>query len=378
MRKEIKYIGFYDLVDGYFDRAANLAAVNKMNYICDAINRAGYHVKIVSCSWFGKQSHISYEKQHTVRINKQTQVLFCSTWVTNNKILTFIKILWSLIWLFIYLLIKTKKNENVLVYHCPWLSLPIRLAKLFRRFNLVLEVEEVYSDVMVSRKIFKPWEMKLLNCADKYLLSTDMLKERLNIQKPFEVIYGEYKVKKRLAWPRQDGFVHLVYAGVIDSHKAGAFNALEATRFLSKKYWLHIIGFGEIEKLKKCIGELEKINDCKVSYDGLLKGDDYIKFCQSCHIGLSTQINEGKYLESSFPSKVLSYLAMGLRVVSGPLLCVKKSSIGKVINYYEEALPESIAKAIISIDLTSSYNSLKKIKDLDASFVLKIKRLLEL
>lgn len=146
-RKTIKYIGFYDTAVSQTDRVCNLAATNKMNYIADTLVEAGYDVHFISPSWMGDQTKVSFELQKTKKIDRHKTVTYCPSWKTRSKFMRNIKILGALIWLFIYLLLTTKKNEKVIAYHVQWISLPIRMAKSIRKFDLVLEVEEIYSDV---------------------------------------------------------------------------------------------------------------------------------------------------------------------------------------------------------------------------------------
>ena len=249
-RKKIKYVGFYDIAKSPTDRVCNLAATNKMNYIADTLVEAGYEVQFISPSWMGNQTKVPFEMQKTLKIDNHKRVTYCPSWKTKSKIMRNLKILIALIWLFIYLLFTTKKNEKVIAYHVQWISLPIRMAKSIRKFELVLEVEEIYSDVMVFSNRFVRWENGLLNQADAFLYSTDLLKDKLAFSKPNLIIYGEYKTYPKLSSPINDGRIHLLYAGIIDEHKKGAFNALEASKYLSEKYVLHIIGFGQIEKLE--------------------------------------------------------------------------------------------------------------------------------
>ena len=376
-RKTIKYIGFYDTAVSQTNRVCNLAATNKMNYIANTLVEAGYEVQFISPSWMGDQTKVSFEMQKTVNIGKHKYVTYCPSWKTRSKFMRNTKILSALIWLFIYLLLTTKKNEKVIAYHVQWISLPVRMAKSIRKFDLVLEVEEVYSDVMVFNDRFVKWEKALLNQADAFLYSTDLLKDKLVFEKPFVVIYGEYKTHPKLSTPPNDGKIHLLYAGIIDEHKKGAFNALEASKFLSEKYVLHIIGFGQIEKLKNLIEEVNKTNKCRVQYDGLKSGDEYVQYCQSCHIGLSTQTMNGEYLESSFPSKILSYLALGLRVVSCEIKCVTESKISNLITYYKEDEPKGIAESIKTINIDTNYDGSKVIEELHKEFLHSLERLLE-
>jgi hypothetical protein len=66
-------------------------------------------------------------------------------------------------------------------------------------------------------------------------------------------------------------------------------SAINATEFLDSKYHLHIIGFGnmnEVEKVEKRVNELSKKCQCKISYDGLLHGEEYISYIRAA-LGVS-------------------------------------------------------------------------------------------
>lgn len=376
-RKTIKYVGFYDFPRSNSNRVSCLAATNKMDYVCSAIVRAGYNVEIISPSWMGKESRKRQERQNTVKVDDNISVTFCPSWRTRRKIAGYVKIIFSLIWLFLYLLMNARRDEKILVYHSPWLSTSIRWAKFLKRFTLILEVEEIYGDVSVIHSIFIPLEYKLLYSADEYIYSTELLMNRINNIKPHLVLYGAYEIPEIKSHPDNDGKIHLLYAGIIDSHKRGAFNAVESTKYLPAQYMLHIIGFGDTKKLCKRIAELNLTNECKITYDGMKSDSDYVSYCQKCHIGLSTQSMGGVYLLSSFPSKILSYLSLGLRVISCHVDCVSKSKIGDVITYYYKDTPEAIADAVMSIDFSQPYDSISRIKELDKQFVVEIGELLE-
>lgn len=375
MKKEIKYIGFYDLPDALPKRTFALAATNKMDYICDALKRADYKVHLISPSWFiDSSTKVKFYSKSTKQLNDNKKLTLVASIGTSNKWTRNIKIIYSLFWLFFWLIYNVKQNEKILVYHSPWLALPILLAKKIKGFHLILEVEEIYSDVSSLHPYFDKLEQKIFTTADSFLLSTDLLSEKIKTNKNFIVIYGNYNITKDLATPPRDGKIHLVYAGIIDSHKAGAFNAIESALFLNENYVMHIIGFGEVEKLKSRIEEINKISKCKVIFDGSKQGNEYIKYCQECHIGMSTQNMDGKYLDTSFPSKILSYLGMGLRVVSCYVSCVAKSEIGEQVSYYKEDTPKAIADSILNIDISIISNNKLKIKMLDKKFVSNLKK----
>lgn len=382
-RKSIKYVGFYDFPNSKSNRVCNLAATNKMDYIASAINRAGYDVEIVSPSWMGDKSSVNFEKQNTVIANEGISVTFCPSWKTRNKLSRNIKIIVSLIWLFLYLLVKVKRSEKILAYHVQWISLPIRAAKFIKGFELILEVEEIYGEVWAESKKLHSLEKKLINCADSYIFVSDILKERINKNKVKEntVLYGSYynlpiNKKDRNKSER----IKLVYAGSIDSTKGGAFKAIEAMRFLPGNYELHILGHGaakQIEKLQHLIG---KVNDEKEQttciYAGTLHGVEYSNFLSQCDIALNPQ-NQGEYMATAFPSKVISYLSHNLHVVSTELKSIACSSIGEQVYFSMDDNPKSIAEAIMRVNINSDYDSITLIKKLDVQFVKDIKKLLE-
>ena len=84
----------------------------------------------------------------------------------------------------------------------------------------------------------------------------------------------------------------------------------------------------------------------------------------------------GEYLESSFPSKILSYLALGLRVVSSEIKCVTESKIASLVTYYSNDEPKAIAEAIKTIDMDLEYSSSEIIKKLHLEFLDSMKKLL--
>lgn len=114
------------------------------------------------------------------------------------------------------------------------------------------------------------------------------------------------------------------------------------------------------------INSVAKRSVASISYDGLKKGVDYIRFIQSCHIGLSTQNPSAAFNDTSFPSKILSYMANGLAVVTIDIPVIRRSSIGKYINYYEEQTPENIAEAVVA---TKFENVREIVKRLEAQFI---------
>ena len=374
----LKYIAFYDIPLSKHKRVYSPAATSKMDYIVSSLNDIGKDVTIVSPSWFDVTSEkIKFHFQKKLKLSKNKKLILAPSFGGNSKIASYSKIILSLVWLFFWLLFHVKKNEKIMVYHSIWITIPILLAKKIKGFRIILEVEEIYADILTLHPVFDKWEQKMISNADYFILSTDLLKDNLKITKPCIILYGSYFVENSINTPPNGGKIYLVYAGIIDEAKRGAFNAVAAAKHLSGNYVLHIIGFGETEKLLPIIELHNTKSECKVYFHGRKNGEEYIKFCQGCHIGLSTQKMQGSYLESSFPSKILSYLGMGLKVVSCAVSCVEKSKISDLVTYYYKDESQEIAKAIMRCGENKNFDSRKFLLKLDEEFRNDIKFLLK-
>lgn len=380
LNKNIKYIAFYSIdVIASENRQSTLSATNKIDYICSALVKNNYEVEIISPSWSNNNKGLY--KGRTEKVSENVTLKTFATFGAKNKITRILKYFFSLIQLFLFLLFKTKKNEQVLVYHSIILVLPIKIAMFIKKFNVILEVEEVYQDAQPMSKFMKKNEIMGFQQSNKYLLSTELLNNRINISnKPNLTIYGTYRIEDDRNVKFNDDKIHIVYAGTFDPRKGGALAAISATKHLPQNYHMHIIGFGSSDQVKNVLDKIEEvsaISQAIITYDGLLKGDDYIKFLQKCHIGLSTQLLDASYNETSFPSKILSYLANGLRVVTVRLKVIEKSQIGDIVYYYESQEPNEIANAITRVDFSIPYNSRKRILKLDDDFIVNLGKLIE-
>lgn len=377
MRKEIKYIGLYDLPDAKGGRVSAMSLINKMDYIADAINQAGYDVHIVSPSWSsGNGEKVTAQKGGTIQLHPHKKVTFCPTFSTRNKIIGYLKIIYSLIWLFFWLVKNVKRNEKILLYHVQWLSLPIRWAKKIKGFQLLLEVEEFYNKVWENKNILKSWENKLIENADYYIAVSDVLADILG-PKVKAVVYGNYllpKLSNSKPFLENDK-INVVYAGSIDDTKGGAYNAAKCSKLLPENFIVHILGGGNKKDLDKLIGIIDNVNKEKkrnaCEYHGVLIGEDYSNFLFNCQIALNPQI-EGEYMNTAFPSKVISYLSHNLRVVSTRINSIEKSKLSHLITFSEDDQPENIVSSILSIKLDSPLDSASEIQKLNNEFVMKI------
>lgn len=281
------------------------------------------------------------------------------------------------------LLSQLEDGDTLLVYHS--LSLINAVRKIFkkRKISLIIQVCEIYGDVINSTRTKKK-ELGFFKIADKYIFQSELIEELVNTQsKPYTILHGTYETTDDC---RQENIanndskkIKCVYAGTLDTRKKGAEAALNAALYLSNKYHIHILGFGtekEVQHIKERVEEISLKSECSVSYDGCLSGSEYVDFISSCDVGLSTQNPYASFNATSFPSKILAYMSHGLRVVTVRIPAIEKSAVSGDVFYYDENTPENIAKAISKIDFNKKYDSKETIRKLNCDFLKKLRELL--
>lgn len=375
-RSTIWYVCFYDTSDSPENRSYSPAAAQKTRYIAQALASAGKTVHLVS----GSQTRgNAYQRGNNELLEECIYLKKFSSWGMKNRLLRqFPKLLFRLK-MFWYLLLQIGKGDIVIAYHSLYYMRMIRVLKRLKRFYLICEVEEIYADVEGNHSL-REKELKNISVGDAYLFPTNAFLNIVDTKgKPTVIIHGIYQEQPNLARP-DSGAVHCVYAGTLDPRKGGAALAVRAAAVLPANYHIHILGFGSEEKVRgiqKLIASVQRENGAAVSYDGVLLGEDYIRFLERCHIGLSTQHPNAAFNASSFPSKILSYLACGLQVVTIRIPVVEHSDVGDVLYYYEKAKPEALAEAIQQVDLRNGSSGRTIIRTLDEKFKKELILLLE-
>jgi len=374
----IYYIGYYDAFNNISDkRSVSPAGSNKMSYIASALVGIE-NVEIVSPAvTTDDKSH----KGKKINLSPNLKLKLFYTFGRRYKIGRFLSSVYRRFSLFSYIFFNIKSVDTVVVYHSLAYMKTIQALRKIKKCKVIIEVEEIYGDVICSPAIVQK-EMRYLSCADAYIFPTVLLDEKINIEhKPSCIVHGTYQAEADRGIKFDDGKIHVVYAGTFDPRKGGAAAAAAAAEFLDERYHVHIIGFGSEMEKKELLDTIEHISiktECKLTYDGLKSGEDYIRFIQSCDIGLSTQNPEADFNDTSFPSKILSYMANGLRVVSIRIPAIETSAVGGYIYYYDEQTPQKIANTIIAVDMNTVYDSRTIIKKLNDKFTNEIKRLMNI
>lgn len=373
----IKYFCYYDFQDSKKPREGIQAASSKIDYIIDAINRCGVKVDIISKSPISSKGFnldfggVKNMGNNTIRHFfscgcKDSPMRVLSRWIQN-------------IHFFFWLLFNVKKNEEIIVYHslgyCGLLSCIVKV-----KFCTVIgEIEEFYQDVHKYATSVCLLESRFIQSCNKYIFPAALMDSKFNLQKKKSVVvHGVYKPVNITEPKFSDGRIHVVYGGTFDSQKGGALAAAGIGKFLSKEYVVHICGFGnEADKAKvlQVIDEVNKTSESHTVFEGQLNGEEYAKFIQKCHIGLSTQNPSGAFNDTSFPSKILVYMANGLDVVTINIPVVKTSAVGDYLHFYDEQTSESIAEAVKNVKIGNLRFS-EILKAIDAKFVNDIRELL--
>ena len=363
-------------------RTGSPAAGTVINYMAEVLNDLGYQVEIISPSWIvdAKEKGIYAAQKEEITpgcVLKKTPSIAAEGRVINllNKII-------SRIWIMKVFFFSVQKEDTVFVYHEPTLMLPVSIFKKTHEHRICMIAEELYSDIPKFSKMNRNKEIRYLQSfPDAYVFPTVLLNDTINKdnEKPYIIVHGTYHAEKEYRSDRETEKIHVVYAGTLNRTKGGAA-AVAAAEYLTEKYHIHIIGFGTEEEKEDMIARIEHVKaktKCSVSFDGVKLGEEYTMFIQKCDIGLSVQNPDASYNETSFPSKVLSYLSNGLRVVSIRIKALETSAVNELMSYYDHQNPKEIAQAIMKIKLDERYDSRSVIKRLNDETHESIKTVLE-
>lgn len=379
--ESIKYIGYYSEDN---NRHAFPSAVAKMQYIFGALNEIGVKVQIISpCRLKTKTG--KWEKTKDVKVNDMTTLHICGSFPEKNRMFRTFQIIYSSLWLFFYLVFKVKKTETILSYHVVLLDKIVMAAKKVKGFKVILEVGEIFNDVENVALAKRNQEINTIHKADLFMYSTELLNEVCNpLNKPYVVAQGSYKVQREFDNLFKDDRIHIVYAGILRKDK-GVDVAIKLADFLDEKYVIHILGYGDESDVKRVKDEVNKVGiktGCKAIYEGLLSGDQYNQFIQSCDIGLCTQSANVSYNTTAFPSKVISYLSNGVPVIAVKIKSLEFSEVKHLIKLYdnEDCPEEQIARIVKEYSFCEENKRMirNEINRLDESFKRSLSAMLQL
>lgn len=377
--RRIKYIGYYDTSDS--DSEIYLAGVDKMNYVITSLERNGFQVDVFS-PVISKSNRFGYKKALMKRIHFNSFLFVGPSFSGVPPLFKKMNYLYGQFWLFVKLLCVLKRNEKIIVYHSV-ISIPfLSLLFFIKRIKIILELEEVFHYLNSSNCFKSKMEDVFIASADGYILSNYYIKTKVDFGvKKICVAHGSYSKCKL---DKIDNFfvnkVNLIFAGMIEHVRNGAFNSVEISKYLDRNYVVHILGYSDnSEIIDELLGRINKINlelgYIACVYHGEMRGDEYDIFLNSCQIALNPQ-RISEFMDYAFPSKILSYLSHNLRVVSVKLNSLLNSDVSDYIIFSETDIPQDFAKIILSINTDIDCDNIVFIENLNTNFQLSLKKML--
>ena len=370
--KKIYYIGFYDILrNGKQVRQYPLAAAHKIDFVINTIRKLGYIVQIISPIYIIDKQYYTLQKRRE-NISDGVELVLPFSIVKKNFLSLCILKIWLNIWLFVYLLQTCKKEDIVVVYHNYAMAFPIYFAQKIKKFHIILEIEEQFSEIW-NIGWWNRWKEKLMLSLrnDHSLVVSDVLAKSLDIKNPI-ISYGAYSAVEHVKNCQNiEDEICLIYTGTIDKVKMSAYLAVRSMMYLPKHYKLKISGPINKGEEDYFIHMIEEVNHKKgitqVEYLGILDNANYEKLLNEADIALNPQ-QDGVFSTFLFPSKILTYLSHGLPVVSTKGESIVKSSLADIITFAEDFTEESIAKAIVNVKIKDKNFYIERIKILSDKF----------
>lgn len=374
--KNIVYIANYHCLDNEHYREATKAAATQSEYLLEVLAELGYKVELISTSVANtRKSTLQLAKGFTIVKNEKESYRYFVC--IDSKYMVFRVIGRWLFNLSIRAYIFKNRNSIFLLYHSflhyPYYRL---LDKLGCKY--IIEVEEIYSDV-IQDKDKRVEELNAIRKANGYIIPNVMMVPEVTREKRWVLYHGTCKNECRMKKLFNDGKIHIVYAGTMDPRKIGDMPSLDAALYLDENYHIHILAVGYPENVKRIKSRINsfKRTYCQITFHDPLDGDEYLQFLQSCDIGLYTQNNDDVDINTSFPSKLMSYLSNGLRIVAARTEPLERSEIADILYFAKSNNGEDIADRIKSIDFEDGYNSREKLDEIHEKLKVDMKALLK-
>lgn len=376
---KVHYVCFYSEPELEDQITVYPSVISKIDYIVGTVKATGREVNVVSVA----PSQGGCFRGYVKRVDRLENHTYLPSVVHENRFLSKLCFVYNQMVILAYLIRSVKKEDTVLVYHTLYHRLWLNIYRRISSRDLILQIEDVFSELSDDEKHFRKMEWKLLRSMKKCICVNDFVCGKLPDTAKKLVSYGSYLLPPQYDTPAHES-IRLVYAGVIEQERKAAFLAVEAMAHLGEAYELSILGFGSEEDIAAMCQLIAEVNSRlgrqAVTFHGRLSGENYWRFLQGCDIALSTHAYGPDSLSSAnhtFPSKVLTYMANGLPVVAQRLEVLELSGVRDVFSFYDDPVPEEIAKAIRSVDLNSSGDPRKMIEDLNKTFEQEMEELLK-
>ena len=184
---------------------------NMMDYVADALSAID-RCEIISASTI---SSSGIRKSSKVAISDSLTLKKFHAVSNANRV---IRHVWGSISKFciaVYCLRNIKHSDVLVVYHSLALLPIVKFLRAFKKAKLILEVNEVYNDVVATNSRNRKKEIEYCQDADGYILACNELNQIVNVKHlNYVVINGTTKVSAIEYRKFNDGHVHVVYASM--------------------------------------------------------------------------------------------------------------------------------------------------------------------
>lgn len=379
---KIFYIGFYwneaDRVCRKNIRE-NIAGTVKMDFILKCLRQFNREIVLVSIM---PSKNSGFQHQETIKVSEKETHVYLPALVLRVFGKNVIRGDLSLFFLKQFMLENVTDDDIVINYHSLIFGNFFLKMRQCIRFRWICEVEELYSRLTTGTPSIKRvrFEQKSIQGAEGYILANDYLAEDISGNTPRTVVYGNYTVfldeKDRPHFDKSQ--VVLVYAGGIRK-EGDLFVLLDAMEYLPKKYNLMILGTGAKKDMALMNEKIKYFNtqnaECRIRYCGVLHGKEYTDFLAKCDIGCSL-MEEEQGFSTAFPSKILTYLGHGLKVVSTDVASIRNSQLADLI-FFCRRNGESVAQAIQSVEFTNISGCSDRLRMLESRFKCELQKMLD-
>lgn len=369
---KIYYISPYLPKTEMYKKHYSPAAQSKVDYIRSILSKYDAITVCVNCSLTVDNSLFLPRK---IKDDKGLCQLLLSKSSKQRFLLPFCGAI-MLISVFLYILLNVRSKDIVVLYHSVYYDNIIIFLKKIKRFKIIYEVEEIYADVR-DHGLGREREIKKCqSAADAYIFPTELLDEIINdSNKKRVIVYGAYNPSGNERKDKGEKTI-VVYSGTLMKGK-GARQAVECARALDNRFEIRIIGYGntdEVKAIKEIIAQ--NTSSCRVIFDGMKNGDDFVHYLLNCDIGLCIQPNDSCFNGTSFPSKILNYFNCGLNVVATEIEALTKSQLANYIFFTNNSSPEEVAKSIQKA-ANKTINTYNLLRELDSKATIELGDIIE-
>lgn len=250
-------------------------------------------------------------------------------------------------------LLSEGKEYRIIVYgiHSPFLLSLIGLNRHHRHKTclVVPDLPEYMSEKgNPIYKIAKKIDRKFINIGlkdiDSYALFSNLMTERIAINKPYIVIEGIYKDDgNNSSTPKANNKI-ILYSGNLDA-RYGILMLIEAFSSINDNdFRLWICGNGNsIKQIQEYAN-----NDNRITYWGVLPREKVLEMQRQATILVNPRKSSETYTRYSFPSKTMEYLASGTPTIMSHLASIPPE-YDSHIYYIDQEDAEGLKKKIIEV-----------------------------